>query len=457
MADNALSTWQPFLLEKQGNVNEVFPSEAVFLAEMSGYSTTAFEGRGGVDTNSPVRRVTRELEGNRDTFSGKYVKHVIITAGLPGGGQVQETSTWNVPHALPSQEVHINLVRTLVPFSVTVDVERDSMDASMASAVEQLINQARSACARLENLQMLGDGTGLIAQVTDSATSLTTTVIGASGGTQIANFDVLLPGTVWDVLTRSSGNDPGQGKRRKIVSVNEATNVITWDTAQQASDGGSGSIVHAATEGIYIPGSWSGGTAGTSTAPGALVAQGLVQAAAVTGTFESIDKATTGAGWWWGTDGRGGDTSALALTVQMLDAAVRRGRRSGLGKWDFAVGDPAVIDLYKQSLYASVRYDSQISTLKSGFHGIVYDGADAPFPLIKEPTHPKNGLKLIDKASFQIYGDAPGPQFLKDDSGTVFRRFARTLAKEADFLDRWQLGVGKCNTIVYLNNLTQAT
>jgi len=97
----------------------------------------------------------------------------------------------------------------------------------MQRDVEQLINQARSACARLENLQMLGDGTGLIAQVTDSATSLTTTVIGASGGTQIANFDVLLPGTVWDVLTRSSGNDPGQGKRRKIVSVNEATNVIT--------------------------------------------------------------------------------------------------------------------------------------------------------------------------------------------------------------------------------------
>jgi hypothetical protein len=38
----------------------------------------------------------------------------------------------------------------------------------------------------------------------------------------------------------------------------------------------------------------------------------------------------------------------------------------------------------------------------------------------------------------------------------MFRRFSRTLAKEADFLDRWQLGVSRCNTIVYFNNLAQA-
>jgi hypothetical protein len=450
VADNTLSTWQPFLLEKQGHVYEVFPSEAPFLAEMSGYDAVAQQ----VDHQSTVRRVTREMDGGRETFSGKYVKHVIITAGLPGGGQVQETSTWNQPHALPTSEVHINLVRTLVPFSVTVDVERDSMDASMASAVEQLIDQARSSCARLENLQMLNDGTGLMAAITDSATSLTTTVpVAPAAGA--ANFDVLLPGTVWDVLTRTTGADPGQGLRRKISSVNEQTGVITWLTTQQAADGGSGGIVHSANEGIYIPGSWSGGAAGTATAPGALCAQGLVQAAASTGTFETVDKTAAGNQWWWGIDGRAGDTSTLALSVQMLDGAVRRGRRSGLGKWDFAIGDPAVIDLYKQSLYASVRYDAQVTTLKSGFSGIVYDGADAPFALVKEPAHPKMGMKLIDKGSFVIYGDAPGPQFLQDD-GATFRRFQRTLAKEADFLDRWQLGVGRCNSIVYLNNLAQA-
>jgi hypothetical protein len=438
MADNTLSSWQPFLFELQGQVQEVFPTEAPFLAEMSGVG----------DDTGKVRRWSRDLDGDRQIFTGKQVRHTIVLAQLPGAGFVQEASTWNVPHALASDEVVINLTRALVPFGVTVDVERDSMDNSNASAVAQLVKEARIALARLENFAFLGDGTGLVVDITDGATSLTTTA-----GTT-ANFDVLLPGTVWDIRTRATGADPGQGLRRKIASVNETTRVITWDTASQASDGGSGNIVHTSADGIYIPGSWSNGTAGTSTGPGSLVSQGLEQAAAVSGTFETIDKAAVPQ--WQGIDGRNGDTTSLALSMQMLDAGVRRGRRAGLGSWDFAIGDPACIDLYKQGLYSQSRYDISDMTLKSGFSGVVYQGGDKPFPLIKDPVAKKNAIKFIDKESFQLYGDKQGPAFLEDD-GAMFRRFSRTLAKEAELLDRVQLGVKKCNTIVFFNNLAQAS
>jgi hypothetical protein len=438
MADNTLSSWQPFLFELQGQVQEVFPTEAPFLAEMSGVG----------DDTGKVRRWSRDLDGDRQIFTGKQVRHTIVLAQLPGAGFVQEASTWNVPHALASDEVVINLTRALVPFGVTVDVERDSMDNSNASAVAQLVKEARIALARLENFAFLGDGTGLVVDITDGATSLTTTA-----GTT-ANFDVLLPGTVWDIRTRATGADPGQGLRRKIASVNESTRVITWDTASQASDGGSGNIVHTSADGIYIPGSWSNGTAGTSTGPGSLVSQGLEQAAAVSGTFETIDKAAVPQ--WQGIDGRNGDTTSLALSMQMLDAGVRRGRRAGLGSWDFAIGDPACIDLYKQGLYSQSRYDISDMTLKSGFSGVVYQGGDKPFPLIKDPVAKKSAIKFIDKESFQLYGDKQGPAFLEDD-GAMFRRFSRTLAKEAELLDRVQLGVKKCNTIVFFNNLAQAS
>ena len=356
MADNTLSSWAPFLFEMKGKVVEVFPSEAPFLAELSGYDAKA----GATDHHSSVRRISKEMDGGRDIFSGKFVRHTIILAGLPGGGNPTETSTWNVPHALGTTEAHINLVRFLVPFSVTVDVERDSFDNSNATAVANLIQQARTALARLENLEFMGDGTGVNGLITDGATSLTTTISAAT-----FNADVLLPGTVWDIRTVATGADPGQGNRRKIASVNETTRVVTWDTASQASDGGSGNIVHTAADGIFIPGSWSG------TVPGATVAQGLAQAAAITGTFEAIDKAAVPQ--WQGTDGRSGDTTVLPLSPQMLDAAVRRGRRAGLGKWDFGLGDPAAIDLFKQQLYSLVRYEPQVATLKSGFSGIVYD------------------------------------------------------------------------------------
>ena len=434
MADNTRATWAAFLFELQGKVWEVFPTEAPFLAEMS-----------GVGDSDRVGRWTRDLDGNRGTFTGSQVRHTIVTSVLAGGGNPQEASTWNVPHALNSQQVVINLVRFLQPFSVTVDVERDSMDNSNASAVAQLIKESRIALARLENLEFLGDGTGLQAAITDGATSLTTTVATTS------NFDVLVPGTVWDVLTRSTGADPGQGLRRKIASVVESTGVITWDTAIQASDGGSGSIVHTSADGIYVPGSWSNGTG--VQAPGALVAQGLEQAAAITGTFEGLAKGTNPT--WQGTDGRGGDTTVLALTMQMLDGGVRRGRRAAIGNWDFAIGDPACIDLYKQGLYAQARYDISDSTLKSGFSGVTFQGADKPFPLIKDPVAKKGTLKFIDKDSFQLYGDSVGPTFIEDD-GAMFRRFSRNLSKEADLLDRVQLGVTKCNTIVFFNNLASA-
>ena len=440
MADNVLSTWDPFLFEMKGKVHEVFPSEAPLLAELSGFDNAT----GMVDRASAVQRISRDMDGGRDIFSGRQVRHTIILSGLTGGGWVTESGTWNVPHVLNSDEVVIKLCRALVPFSVSVDVERDSFDNSNATAVATLIAQARSALCRQENITFNGDGTGKVSDITGGSSPGLTITVGTS-----ANFDVLLPGTVWDIATKATAVTTTGGDRRKIASVSESAGTVTFDTAAVASDGDSGNITFSTSEGIYIPGSGS-----TPALAGTITAQGLEQAAAVTGTFETIDKALVQQ--WQGTDGRGGDTASLPLTATMLDAGVRRGRRAGLGKWDFGLGDPAAIDLYKQGLYSLVRYDPQPTTLKSGFSGIAYDGADAPFPLIKEPMHKKLAIKLVDKASFQLYGDQAGPSFLEDDGG-MFRRFNRSLPKEAELLDRVQLGVTKCNTIVFFNNLAIAS
>jgi hypothetical protein len=430
--DNLLSTWATFLYELRGKVVQLFPTEAPFLAELS-----------GVGDSESVGRFTQDMDGNRDVFSDKSVRHTLIMAQLGGAGNPQEAGTWNAPHALQTKQVNINLVRFLMPFQLSVDVERDSANKPNASAIEQLTDNARISLARVENLELLGDGSGLQIDITDGATSLTTTCnVGA-------NFDVLLPGTVWDIRTRASGADVSGGNRRRIASVNETTRVITWDTAAQASDGGSGSIVHTSADGIYIPGTYGP----TETSTMGIPAQGLEQAAAITGTFQTLDKAANPA--WQGTDGRAGDTTSLALSDQILGAAMRRARRAGLGAYDFGIGDPACIDLYKDGKLAQVRYEPQFGKIKSGFPGIIYDGGDKPFPLIKEPAHKKGGLKLIDKKSFQLYGDAKSPGFLEDD-GAMFRRFTRTFMKEADLVDRMQMGVIKCNTIVFLNNLAQA-
>jgi hypothetical protein len=433
LADTLLTNWQNFLYELQGKVQEVFPTEHVLLAELS-----------GVGDPSAVGRFTRDMDTNREVFSGKRLRVPVVLAEMPAGGTVSENGTWNVPIPMDTTEAWVNLGRVLQPFSISVDVERDSLNNSSASAVAMLTRQARQSLATVEN-DMLNGTSAQLADIGDAATSLTITVrdIGSSTTAAASSpiWNLLLPGRVVDVRTKSNGADPGQGLRRKIASVNISTGVVTFSTTAQASDGGSGNIVHATTEGIYIAGSY-----GTALA-------GLEDVAAITGTFENIDKAAVPQ--WQGTDGRSGATTVVALSDQILDGAVRVGRRSGLGKWDFGLGDPAVIDLYKQGKYAQVRYDPQETTLKSGFKGVAYDGADAPFPLIKEPRHGAGKLKLIDKASLQLYGDGKGPSFLEDD-GAMFRRFTRTLAKEADLLDRVQMAALRCNTLVFLNKLDVA-
>jgi hypothetical protein len=434
-----LTNWQNFLWELQGKVQEVFPTEHVLLAELSGVGDT-----------SSVGRFTRDMDTNREIFSGKKLRIPIVLAEMQMGGAVSESGTWNVPAPMDTTEASANLTRQIVPFDLSVDVERDSLNNSSASAVAMLVRQARQALATMENDQMNNSvgGSAILCNVASNTGSAGLTIpVSEPGGTAqpaatSSIWNRLYPGRIVDVLTRSNGANPGNGLRRKITSVSRANGTITVSTSSQASDGSSGNVTFSSSEGIYIPGSYGNGV------------NGLEDIAAVTGTFEGIDKAATPQ--WQATDGRAGVTTTAALSDPILDGAVNEGRRAGLGKWDFGIGDPRVIDLYKQGKYAQVRYDTQSAELKSGFKGIVYEGADAPIPLIKEPRHQTGKLKLIDKASLQLYGDQKGPAFL-DDDGAMFRRFSRTLIKEADLLDRVQLVALRCNTLVFVNNLDVAT
>jgi len=449
VGDKTLTTYANFLYELQGSLQEVFPSEAPLLAELSGFDAHM----GIVDRASAVKRISSNMEGGRDIISGSSIRHTILLSGLGIASGVSETGTWQAPVALQTAKANITLTRMLAPVSVSVDVERDSRNGSTsaASIVTELLDQASKDLARKENLAFHGDGTGKVqAIVSGSSPGLTMTV--STTGT--ANLDVLLPGSIWDILTDSTGAATTGGKRRKIASVSDSatTQTVTFDTAQAASDGDSGNITFSSSEGIYFLN--CNGQGVPATIAGSFIPQGLEQIAAVTGTFEGIAKGSTQQ--WQGTDGRAGDTSTAALSAVMMDGAVRRGRRAAIGSWDFGIGDPAVIDLYKQGLYASVRYEPSVTTLKSGFSGIAYDGADRPFPLIKDPMHKKGGIKLVDKASLQLYGDEEGPVFL-DDDGATWRRFSRSLVKEAEMLDRVQLGAKRCNTLVFLNNLQPAT
>lgn len=436
MANNAAlrANFDNFLYDMQGTLQRLFARDNVLLAELSGVvNSTAADG-GVVEYDTNYQRYTRAMDGNREHFDGEQVRFPIMVAGLQGAGTTSENGTWNVPIPIDNTKATVKLAQVLTPFAVSLALARDSQSGNLSamSAVEMYTTEAYGAMALAEDTMLNRNGDAQICTITNGdADGLTATVAST------VDFDLLTPGMVVDVLGTAAGADPGQGKRRRIASVTATT--IVFDTTQQASDGGSGNITLSTnSKGVYLPGSY--GTA----------MQGLGQTVTTGGTlFEGVDVATYPR--WTAVSV---DASSAALSDSLLMQSVYKGRGQGVGWYDFGIGHPAVVDKYIASKTPTVYYQPPEATLRSGFSGIVYQGADKPFPLVKSINSPRKKLRLIRKDALRLYGDDKGPAFIDDDGG-MFRFFNRQTVKEADLLDRVQLAVVRPNSLVEIKNLTE--
>lgn len=431
MADNTLATAASILFEMQGKMQELYPKDYVLLAELSGV---------GSDQPDVEGRQTPDLQPDRfyRTYSGLRVRVPIQPFGLQGAQAIGEQGTVNVPIPIEFDEAHINLGRVIAPTSLTLDVDEDSMDNSAVTMIAQVSKGQRLALAEIVNDMLEGNGDAQLA-VADSTQA-------SAGGltlkvTTAADFDKLYVGRVVDVLNTADGTDPGAGKRRKISAISETATppTVTFSTTQQASDGGSGNITLSNAVGIYLPGSYGNAL------------QGLEQAALTSTTFEGIDKGANS--WWQGTDGRQGDTATKPLSDPMIDTAILLGQRAAIGSWDFAHGDSKAVNVYKNGKSALLRYDAPVATLRSGFKGIIYDGLDQELPFVADRKSPVGVVKLIRRDQMTLYGRRKGPAY-EDSTGAIWMRFARSLPRESWFVDRLQLGVHHCGSIVRLANLS---
>jgi len=433
MADNSLSSAQSLLYDMRGPMQALYPKDHVLLAE--------FSGVGAEDPSSG--RVTPNSNGslpadNREIFSGKQVRIPIDLHMLQGGGWVSETGTINDPIAADFTEAHINLARVVQPTSITIDLEEDSMDNSAAQGLATLVRKTREALAEIVNDAMNTTGATLATADTtqSSAGGLTLKVLAGT------DFDKLYPGKVVDVLTATTGADPGQGLRRKISSFSETASppTITFSTTQQAADGGTGNITLSNAVAVYTAGSYG------------QAMQGIEDAANISGTdtFENVARATYPQ--FKAVDGRNGTTTTVPLTDALLDAGVLLGQRNGAFYWDFGIGDPSAINVFKNGKISMVRYTPDVAKLQSGFQGIVYNGTGQPIPIVPERKHNVGQVKLIRKDAATLYGRRRGPDF-EDSTGAIFMRFSRALPKEMWLVDRLQWGWHNPGSIVRYDNL----
>ncbi len=395
-----------------------------WLYDMKGPFTENFSKR---------QRLLKEIQRDtgRHNFDGLQVRVPLLLTIAQGTGGLSENGTVNVAQNLDDAKALIPMARVAHAISLSPDLIKSAEGGEFAKAGGALklrMKQAEVAMPRVENEMVNGGQAGFAAGVLVAASATTNTT--AITVALTSNWYQLYPGRVLDIVAVATGVAIANGSARTILSVNKTTGVVTLDA------GGGAVNVTAGTHGGGIQ-----GCAGNAI-------QGVGSAAAVTGTFESIDKSTTPQ--WQGVDGRRGDTSAADLSIAILDGMEREAIPSGK-EIDFYLADRAVVDKFGQTLLTASRWDGTEAELKTGWKGIKYrDKVVVP----EDDAKPSRCLG-ISKDAISLYAYDKAPDW--DEFDGLFKRFARTLPVEAWLVDYVQLGVHQCNTFVFADNLNQAS
>jgi hypothetical protein len=418
------STYGDLLIEMKGPLVENYPKYSVALSQLAQRPDAKFTPVNGVSVGpAPKSRNTRE------DFSGSQVRVPIIRNVKQGTGAPGESGTLNVARNVRTTKVTINLatVTHAVQISRRLKAVSGNSVTSWGQAMKLEMQLAEEAMPRVMNEYLNGDGTGLLATISDSTASATHTVTGALAYQ-------LYAGRVVDCLKISDGTVRSAGNEISSYSETTAsTGTVVFGTSWDSSTDG------ASADGIYVEGSY-----GTTNVP-----QGIQQAASFgTATFEGLAKTNAD---WKGVDGRNGDTTPADLSIAIMDGAIRRRGRNGLDGGGFWIGSVGAIQKFGQTLLTQARWDGSKQQLQTGWKGIEYEGDI----LIGEYDHPASQITWIPQDDITFYATQAGPDW-DDEDGSVFKRFSRALPVEAWLVDEVQFGVHRCNRFVSVKNLNEA-
>jgi len=434
-----LTAWQDFLTELMVKEQQVYGYATRLLSLLTGMQQP--DPAAPITRDPNQERFTKAMDPNREYFHGKKLTIPLQLSEVPGSSAIAEGGTWLQPASFQTAQATLNLVSRLTPIALSFETIRDAQDGT-TSALESVAGSMASAyreAARVDNDYLNGNGDCILASATAAngdADGLVMTVLSTT------NFDRLTPGRVVDVCTAAYA-DPGQGKRRRIASVDRSANTVTFSTTAVASDGGSGNITLSTNDLIIcIEGAISSG----GVAP-----QGIRQATAASGTFEGVNRSNTAQ--WKGVSVSGG---SAPLSSDVLDTACYYldGNGGGADAIDFGIAHTLTVNPFKASMQGQVRITMQEQVVRAGVKGVVYQGAGGEFPIIAELAHKRQECRLIQKNVVRVYGDNKGPGWV-DVDGSQWRLFNRKAVQEADLFDRWQLAVRDCGKLAEITSLSE--
>lgn len=266
-------------------------------------------------------------------------------------------------------------------------------------------------------------GVGVLAMITDTATSASHTV---------DNTQYLEPGMVVDVLVVATGSATGgiastQAVPVTILTVVEATKTVTFSASFGASTTGHG-IYRFGDRGVEPTGFW--------------------QIISPTGPLHGLDPATTPI-WAASSINNAGTPTAILETkmIQACDTARRKG-----GKISAIFASLGVRRSYFNLLTGQRRY-TDTKSYPGGFQGLPFNYG-SEIPMVDDPDAPPNTMWFAEESSIRLYRSKPWA--FADADGNILKWVRDYDLYEGMMVQYWEVGTSARGHHVIYTDITES-
>lgn len=314
------------------------------------------------------KRIERTSEGVTSKVGGKYVDFPIKVKRNSGIGYRAEGAQLPAAGQQGYAEVHVGLkygygrVRYTGQLMELAQTNVQAFTSAVEAENEGLKDDLVKDSARI----FYGDGSGLMASLTTTATSATQSV---------DNSQYLSVGDKVDVLTRSNGSATGGLTNTEVVSVNYDTHEVVFGS----------SFTAATTQGVYRTGSYGNEPTG------------LAKIIAASGSLHTVDPSSVPL-WAATVVANSGTPRPLSegLMIQTCDKIRVKG-----GKTSVIFTSLGVRRSYFNLLTQQRRY-TDTKSFDGGFTGLPFNYG-TEIPVVEDVDHKPGSMDFVEEDKLKIY------------------------------------------------------
>lgn len=368
-----------------------------------------------------IKRIESSSQGVTSEVGGKYVTFPIKITRNAGIGYRNELEQLQAGGQQGYSSVRVGLKYGYgrVRLSGQLMDLADSNTQAFASAMDEEMNGLKDDIAKDVNRIIYGDGTGAVASVPASTTTVNTAVVTNTQYLEIGmQVDI---GTAAQLLAATA-----PATNRQITAINQSTKTITFD----------GAAVSLSANSIVVR------TGNYNREP-----NGFKSIISSSGVLFNVDPSVVSK-WASVVDSNGGTLRALSegMMITATDNVRVNGGRTSLILMGLGVRRAYFNLLSQQRRYPSTqKYDG-------GFEGLAFHNG-REIPVIEDPDAPPNTIYLIDESKFKIYRDKPW-SWLQTD-GTIWKWVHDFDAYEGILKQYWEMAISQRNAHAVIQDVTE--